>query len=184
MRARHVSIVVVFGLLLSACGGAGSPAPAPVGHPSNPAKSRLTPETKSGRSNEGAGSAAAQAETQTVVQQAASPCAFVSKSQASAIVGEAIEKPRVAPQGPTCIYTTKGGKRFFSLAVQSMQFEQFRKQLGKPQKLTVSGRNGLCATNGQPTLYVPIGGGRVLSVAGPCAIAKRFAAAALAHLKA
>jgi hypothetical protein len=31
-------------------------------------------------------------------------------------------------------------------------------------------------------LYVPVGGGRVLSVAAPCAIASRFAAKAIPHL--
>ena len=50
------------------------------------------------------------------------------------------------------------------------------------QRIAVSSRVGYCGTYGQPMLYVPLSGGRVLSIAGQCAVAKRFALKAVGNL--
>ncbi|MEA2273032.1 MAG: hypothetical protein QOI98_1740, partial [Solirubrobacteraceae bacterium] len=46
----------------------------------------------------------------------------------------------------------------------------------------VANRHGVCGTFGRSMLYLPLGGGRVLSIAGPCDMASRFAAEAMPHL--
>jgi hypothetical protein len=110
------------------------------------------------------------------------PCNLVTQDQATAIIGSPIQQPLEAPQGPTCIYRTRDGKRFISLAVQSVKFSTVKRQVRRRQSVTISDRTGICGRYGQPMLYVPVSGGRVLTVAAPCGIAKQFALKAVPRL--
>jgi hypothetical protein len=110
------------------------------------------------------------------------PCNLVSQRRAEAILGGKVAEPLEAPQGPTCIYRTVSGKSFVTIAVQGTSFAKLRKQLVKPEPVTVQGRAGYCGKLGQPMLYVPLGTRKLLTVAAPCDIAKAFAATAVQRL--
>jgi hypothetical protein len=113
---------------------------------------------------------------------ASRPCSLVSKTQARAIVGAPIREPLQAPQGPTCIFQTKAGKPYVTVAVQTLNFAKLRKQIRHAHTVSVASRTAYCGTYGKPMLYLPLAGGRVLSIAGPCGMAARFAAKAAPHL--
>jgi hypothetical protein len=171
MRFRGLLAVAGAATLLAAAGCGESSAP-PAAKQGN-----LTPLTKSGRSNEAEGSNSIMAQGQTQ-----RPCGLVSRSRASAIVGAPLLKPVEAPQGPTCIYRAKKGRRMFALSLQSIAFEALGRQLHKPAVTRVARQPAFCVTVGQPTLYVGVSQGRVLSIQASCAMGKRFAEAALSHL--
>jgi hypothetical protein len=111
------------------------------------------------------------------------PCNLVSKAQARAFVGAPVRDPLEAPQGPTCIYRTTKGKGFVTVAVQSVSFKKLKPRLRQARRITVSRRTAYCGQYGQAMLYVPLSRGRVLSVAGPCPVARQFAAAAVQRVK-
>lgn len=113
---------------------------------------------------------------------ASRPCSLVSKTQATAIVGTPILEPIEAPQGPTCIYQTKSGKPFITLAVQTVNFAKLRKQIRNTRSISVANRTAYCGTYGKPMLFLPVTGGRVLSITAPCSMAQRFAATAAPRL--
>lgn len=192
-RRMHVRMVLCLvaiaaaGLLASGCGGKAKPA-AP-GTPANPLVAK-TPAPSDGRSNE---SQPAQKSSRPGYQhllerQAArprsrfSPCNLVKPARARAIVGQALLAPIEAPQGPTCIYRSRSGRSFTTLAVQSTPFGRFRSQLRRPVRLRVAGHAGYCSRHGAQAVYVPLSGGRVLSVGGPCRVARQFASTALHRL--
>ncbi len=166
-------------LLVSACGGGDDGAKTP----SEPAAdARLTPPVDPdadgplpARSNEvnAAGKASGKA---------SAPCTLVSRDQAQSILGGPVAAPVEAPQGPTCIYRSKDGKRFVTLVVQSRSVRDLRSELARPKAVAVAGSKGFCGEKGRPTLYVPLSAQRVLSVAAPCATAKLFADRALRRL--
>jgi hypothetical protein len=110
------------------------------------------------------------------------PCSLVTKAQAQSIIGVPILEPLEAPQGPTCIYQSKTRKQYVTLTVQTSDFARLKAQVRKRQSVVVSTRTAVCGTYGRPMLYLPLAGGRVLSVAGPCGVASRFAAKAVPHL--
>lgn len=109
------------------------------------------------------------------------PC-LVTQAQARAIVGEPIQELQEAPQGPTCLYRTEKGKGLITIAVQNLDFGKLTRQLAQPTRVDVSSRTGFCGQYGQPVLHVRLSRERVLTVAGPCAVAKRFAARAVERL--
>lgn len=109
------------------------------------------------------------------------PC-LVTRSQAHAIVGKQMQLPFEAPQGPTCIYRAAKGSGLVTVAVQQAEFKQVVRRLQQPTKVKVASRTGVCGQYGQPTLYVPVSNGRVLTIAAPCGVAKRFAAQAVRTL--
>ncbi len=113
---------------------------------------------------------------------ASRPCSLVSKTQAAAIVGTAILEPLEAPQGPTCIYQTKSGSPYITLAVQTVNFTKLRKQIRNTRAVSVADRTAYCGTYGKPMLFLPLTGGRVLSITASCGVARRFAARAAPHL--
>jgi hypothetical protein len=113
---------------------------------------------------------------------AARPCSLVTKTQARAIIGTPILEPLEAPQGPTCIYQTNTGKPYITLAVQAASYARLQQQVRQRRSVAVANRRGVCGSFGRSMLYLPIGGGRVLSIAGPCDMASRFAAEAMPHL--
>ena len=167
--------------------GCGESAPSAAPQASAPVAGKHTPASPGGRSNEATGpataaNAASGSGAEAISRRAQQPCDLVSRAEASAIVKQSMLKPVTASQGPTCIYQTREGKRLFSVAVQSVDFKTVRKQLRGPQRMSVAKQPGYCATSSQPTLFVPLDGGRVLTVAGPCAIAKQFAQIALREL--
>lgn len=110
------------------------------------------------------------------------PCNLVTKSQASEIVGAHVREPLEAPQGPTCIYRSEAGKSFITVAIQTVNFAKLRPQLRQPQRVDLAGRTAYCGQYGQPMLYLPLPRGRVLTIAGPCRVARQFAATALRQL--
>jgi hypothetical protein len=112
-----------------------------------------------------------------------SPCNLVSEGQAQSILGAPVQQPLEAPQGPTCIYRTRTGKAFVSVAVQtSTPYEQLRRLVRKRETVSVSGREGVCGDVGQPTLFLRLSGGRVLTIAADCQVAKQFAIKAVTAL--
>src|SRR5262249_45817445 len=111
-----------------------------------------------------------------------SPCNLVTASEARSIVGAPMQEPVEAPQGPSCVYRTRSGKRLIALAVQTTSFSKIKSQIRHRKQVAVSGRSAFCGVYGQPMLYVPLTAGRVLSISAPCATAKGFALRALPHL--
>jgi hypothetical protein len=114
---------------------------------------------------------------------ASDPCTLVSKAEAQAIVGGSIATPQEAPLGPTCIYQPEGAKTQVTLTVESLDFAQIRAQLHDRRRVRIGGRIAYCGDYGLPTTFVPLSGGRVLSITAPCAVGTRFAAKALPRLR-
>jgi hypothetical protein len=193
MRLLALAALVAAAIGVTACGGSAKPA-AP-GSPQNPLVGKQpTPGggTGAGRSNEAAASgsstSAGPGYDKLLDSQSShparrfSPCNLVTPKQAQAILGAPLQDPIEAAQGPTCIYRSKDGRSFVTLAVQSMDFAKVRPRLRLPRRVTVGARTAYCGTYGQPMLYVPLSGGRVLSVAGRCGIAAEFARRAVRQL--
>jgi hypothetical protein len=207
VRRTSLIALVLVAALLSACGASSKPA-SPPGSPDHPLVAEPTRDaTTAGRVNEAAAtspqraskSSSATSEGATakadqpgykkLVERQTSkprsrftPCNLVTKAQAASIVGSALQDPLEAPQGPTCIYRSTDGKSFVTLAVQTVPFSRLKRQIHKPQPVDVSNRTAYCGKLGQPMLYVPISGGRVLSIAAPCAVAQKFAVTAVRRL--
>jgi hypothetical protein len=112
------------------------------------------------------------------------PCALVTRAQAQALIGAPILQPLQALQGPTCIYRSRSGTRFVTLAVQTADIRALRSRLRHPRRIAIASRTGYCGTLGHPMLVVGLSSGRVLGVAAPCSLAARFAARALRRLAA
>jgi hypothetical protein len=180
--------------VLLGCGGESSQtAKAAPGTPENPlvAEHDEAPGANASRRNEASAQPADQSEPdyqQLVARQKKdpdsrfSPCNLVSRSQARAIVGAALEVPVEAPQGPTCIYRSQDGDAFVTLSVQSADISELRRDMHVRQRVSVADLRGYCGTHGQPILYVPLAGERVLSVAAPCPRARAFATRAVSRL--
>jgi hypothetical protein len=138
------------------------------------------------KSTTGSGEAAARPNTErkqkTLAPRASRPCSLVSKTQARAIVGAPILEPLQAAQGPTCIYQAKSGKPYVTVTVQTVNFVKLRKQIRNLRSIAVADRTAVCGTYGKPMLFLPVTGGRVLSISAPCGMAQRFAAKAAPHL--
>lgn len=109
------------------------------------------------------------------------PCALVSRAQAQAILGAAMRAPVLAPQGPTCIYSTRGDRARVTLAIQAPGATLPLKALRDRMRVRVGDRHAYCGIAGAPTLLMPLGAGRLIVVAAPCPIAAAFAADALSH---
>jgi hypothetical protein len=202
VRSLGLIALVLMAALLAACGGQSESKPPP-GSPDNPLVAQAPQDSvTSGRLNEAAPAAkgtsgaegakpkaAAQPGYQKLVERQGSkphsrftPCNLVTKAQAGAIVGAPLQDPLEAPQGPTCIYRSQDGKRFVTLAVQAVPFSKLKRQMHKRLQVDVSNKTAFCGMLGQPILYVPLSGSRVLSVAAPCQVARKFAARAVQRL--
>jgi hypothetical protein len=197
MRLLALAALVAAAVGVTACGG-GSSKPAAPGSPQNPLVGKQpTPGggtgggTAGGRSNEAAASGSKatgpgydkllDAQSRHPLSRF-TPCNLVTEKQAQAILGAPLQDPVEAAQGPTCIYRSKNGQSFVTLAVQSLDFDKLKPRLRLTRRVTVGDRAAYCGTYGQPMLYVPLAGGRVLSVAGRCEIAKAFATRAVRQL--
>ena len=158
MRWCCVIAFVLVAALLSACGGDSKPSPP--GSPDNPLVAQPTPEgSPSGRSNEGSAAPKATEEPgyQSLVERQGrkprsrfTPCNLVTKAQAQAIVGAPIRDPLEAPKGPTCIYRTQDGKSFITVAVQSLDFSELKRNIHKRQQVNVSDRSAFCGDARRP----------------------------------
>lgn len=164
---------------LSAC-GSGDAAKPPPGSPENP----LVAEAPSGGGSSESGASPGRAGFKELVddqrEQPAgrddeNPCGLVTKAQARAILGVPLLDPVVAPQGPTCIYRDRAGQSFTTIAIQSLSFKRLRPRIRRLERVAVSGRTAYCGTYGRPMLYLPLSGGRVLSIAAQCETATRLA---------
>jgi hypothetical protein len=192
MRPTCLILLAALAVVLAACGGA-KPEPPP-GSPDNPVAAQLSEPSATGVSNEGQASGEESGEQpsyEALLDQQSSkprtrftPCNLVTKAEARAIVGAPIREPVEAPQGPTCNYMARTGDGFISLAVQSLDFREVKDQLQQSRRFEISDRRAYCGHYGQPMLYVPLPGRRVLTIGGPCAIARQFAAKAVPRLKA
>jgi hypothetical protein len=188
MRSLSVIALVVTAAVLSACGDDATSA-SPPGSPDNPLAAQPARQSKNGRSNEANAAAGQSLGYRKLLQRQSSkpktrftPCALVTRAQATSILGVAVQAPLEAPQGPTCIYRSKSGSRFVTIAVQPVDFKQVTKQIRRRQAVDVADRRAYCGLQGQPMLYVSLSRGRVLSVAAPCAVARRFATLGVARL--
>jgi hypothetical protein len=197
MRLATPLAVALCTVALGACGGS-DPEPAP-GSPENPLTATRPSETE-GPGSPGAGKGSArEPSTATgtpeepgykalVDRQTAkprhrfSPCNLVTGREARAIVGKPLRAPVEGVQGPTCIYRPRAGKELITLAIQQASFAKIKRQIDDLRQVDVSDRAAYCGTYGQPVLYVPLRGGRMLSVNADCDIARRFAAKAMPRL--
>lgn len=109
------------------------------------------------------------------------PCTLVSKDEASAILGTAVQVT-TGPQGPTCIYEMPGSTQVMTLVVEHISLQGLRNQAKTANRVTVAGRAGWCLRYGSTSVAVPLAEGNVLAVTGPCADAARFAARALPRI--
>jgi hypothetical protein len=185
LRRFPIIALAAMAVLVTACGETNVTPKAAATPAGQSAAGKLTPPTVDGRSNE----ASASGTDQVVAGSGAragvrgkKPCGLVSAAQATAIFGTAIEKPVEAAQGPTCVYRTRKGKGFVSVSVQSLDLARLRKQLQQSSKLEIADHTAYCGTYGQPMLYAGVSDGYVLSIAGPCDVAARFAGKALPKL--
>lgn len=170
-------------LLLSACGDESRTGPP--GSPDNPMVARALPGTTEPAAQRPTGAPGYRDLVDGQSQRPAerfSPCTLVTRTQARAIVGEQIPAPLEAPQGPTCIYRGQSGETLATLAVETADISQLRRRLRGLRRVDVSDRDAFCGRWEQPVLYAPLTGARVLSIAAPCDVARRFAARALQRL--
>ena len=191
-RVLSLICVVAAPVTVAACGNEERrPSPGPVGSPQNPVAARAAPGATepSGRAARESGAAAHPSYDRIVGSQERrprerlSPCNLVTKTQAQAILGASILPPREALQGPTCIYETRRPAKFVTMAVQSADIAALKPQLRRVQPVTIAAKRGYCGRLGQPVLYVPLGGSRVLTIAAECGTAQRFAKTALPRLQ-
>jgi hypothetical protein len=159
---------------------ASSPSGAIVGGPSQGSKvvkAHPTPATSSDDTS-------SEDTTRTALANTFNPCTLVSLAEAQSITGGAVAGRVEAPLGPTCIYARKGSSQRITLAVESTNFGQVTRQLAKRRAVVVNGRNGYCGRLGSQMLFVQLPANRTLHIVAPCAVAQRFAAAALNRLTA
>ncbi len=121
------------------------------------------------------------ADTGDVAKVGKNPCALVPKAEAQTILGGPIT-PVEAPLGPTCIYTAAGPKRTVTVSVEGVDFNKIKPKIHMRARFAVGGRPAYCGIYGQSATFVPLAGGGVLNVTGPCAIGRRFAEQAMARL--
>ncbi len=110
----------------------------------------------------------------------ANPC-LVSRADSERFTGTAVAAPKIAPLGPTCVYVAKGGKTV-TLAVEQTVFAKLKPHIRKLTSYTIGATHAYCGVYGSPITYVLLPRERVLVVAAPCDVGKRFATAALAKL--
>jgi hypothetical protein len=163
-----VPLALIVGVLAS-CGDQGSAGSGPpAGSPDNPLVGKLSAED----------------EPETGPRDVLNPCDLVTSSapDAEADLPYAFQE---APQGPTCLIRPKAreSQGLMTLSVQSVDFAKLRSQLSQPRAVAVSHRTAYCGQYGQAMLYLPLAGRRVLSIAGPCQMAKKLAVTAMERLE-
>jgi len=109
------------------------------------------------------------------------PCRLVTRAEASAILGHPV-RTSTAPQGPTCIYASGGHRATVTLTVESAPLASLRRHARRVSAVHVGRATGLCLRYASTYVIVPLGGGALLQVTGPCSTARSFAARALVRL--
>jgi hypothetical protein len=184
-RSTLAALMLSLLALLSACGESQPASKAPPGSPENPLVSKAEND---GTDPDAPGGAAKPGYADLVDRQSStpaqrsSPCAFVTKRQAQAIVGSDLLDPVEAPQGPTCIYRDRDGETFITVAMQQSGFDAMRRQVRRIRRVSVADRMAYCGVQGQPALFLPVGDSRVLSVTAQCEVAMQFARRAVQRL--
>jgi hypothetical protein len=180
-------VAIAVAALLAGCGGGESGSSAsPPGSPDNPLVAERVPGTEGMPEKDGARPGFADLVDGQSSRPGSrfTPCNLVTRAQAAGIVGGPIVAPVEAPQGPTCIYRSRSGDSFVTVAVLSLDFDEVRRQMRRVRRFSVSDKTAYCGDYGQPTLYVPLEDERVLSVTAPCALARQFAVKAVPRLAA
>jgi hypothetical protein len=181
MRGLCLVLLASAATCLGACGGdepANSAAP---GTPENPLIAQQSADSRGSETPNYRSLVEAQSQEP---DSSFTPCNLVTRARAGEIMGAELEQPLEAPQGPTCIYRSRRGTDLVTVSVQALDFDSVRPQLRRPEQVGVADRIAYCGQHGQPMLYLPLSGGRVLAIAGECAVARRFAASALRQLSA
>jgi hypothetical protein len=128
-------------------------------------------------------SSPARATASTSVSAAAiNPCAQVTGAQASRIVGKKLVSKSEALLGPTCIYSFQGFSPAITLVVESVSFSKATAGIRHASRFKIHGRTTVCGILGRQNLFTSLPHGKVLNITTKCALAKKFAEAALAHL--
>jgi hypothetical protein len=109
------------------------------------------------------------------------PCGLVPRTRAAAILGGAVEVSQ-EPRGPTCVYAMRGSERQVTLVVEHTRLASLRRHARRAFRVQPVGHAGWCLRYESTSVAVPLAGGRVLSVTGPCVTAARFAAQALPRI--
>jgi hypothetical protein len=161
---------------------AAAPVAQPPTHAKRPARAHAGTPARSHATTPARSHATTPRRQKPLAPAAGRPCSLVTKAQAGAIIGAAVTEPLEAPLGPTCIYQTPRGKPYITLSVQKADLGKLRARLRAPRAVSVAHRTAYCAGAGAKTLYVPVGGGRVLTVSAACTVAARFAALAAPQL--
>jgi hypothetical protein len=198
MRRPLLLLLALVAALIAACGG-DEPPPSPPGSPANPLVAQ-TAEPGAPASAREPGPAvereprpasAAKPGYKALVDRQSrnprkrfTPCNLVTAAQAGVILGAPVHAPVEAPQGPTCIYRTRKGDGFVTVAVQATPLNRLKRNMLVLRRVRISDRVAYCGTYGQSMLYVPLSKGRVLSIAAPCVVAQEFAARAMRQLSA
>lgn len=122
-------------------------------------------------------------EVSSTAAKAPNPCVLVDQAEAQRILEAKVERPVLAPQGPTCIYRTTGSKRQVTLAVQldPPGGRPAQDRLRHRMRVRIGSAHAFCGVTGEPTLILPLHGRRFIAVAAPCPLAAAFAGRALAH---
>jgi hypothetical protein len=183
-RTALAALLLSLLALLGACGESEPASKAPLGSPENPIQSQAQND---GTDPDAPGSGKPNYRSLVDRQsgnpaERSSPCAFVTKRQAQEIVGSSLLDPVEAPQGPTCIYRDRGGTTFITVALQDGGFAALRDDVRRLRRVSVADRRAYCGVYGSPMLFLPLDGGRVLSVTAQCEVAMRFARSAVPRL--
>jgi hypothetical protein len=167
----------------AAAGGAIFITDGPPGSPDNPLTAPpLDPQVVAAAEAKGHLNEARAPSAQDVQEEALShrPCELVSAGDASGILGATVKAPKEAPLGPTCVYRTESVENFVTVALQSISGDELKATIKGLEQHDVAGKSGYCLQSAASTFYVPLSGGRVLTVgAAECDVAEKFAAKAL-----
>jgi hypothetical protein len=177
------AVCLVAALAFGACGGT-SPGPSAIAAGRDPVTSgvptkRPFPHTGGSSHNDDNPTAGNAISRPGASRLPGGPCALVGAARASAILGAPVRSPVEAPLGPTCIYQAVGSSSFVTVAIDAAPLDRLERALRGRISFTVGRVQLYCGDVGEPTTYAPLGGGRVLAVAAPCSIGRRFAAAAM-----